>query len=64
MLFLLMPALTRASQDCPRIVSNIKQLTGANRLHVESDHPAVDGLVFDAQGLDPLIDEARKTCRW
>lgn len=26
LLFLLMPALTRASQDCPRIVSNIERL--------------------------------------
>lgn len=45
-------------------IEQIKQLIGAHRIHVESDNPAVDGLVFDAQGLDPLIDEARKTCRW
>lgn len=42
-------------------IEQIKQLIGAHRIHVESDNPAVDGLVFDAQGLDPLIDEARKT---
>ena len=45
-------------------IEQIKQLIGAHRIHVESDNPAVDGLVFDAQGLDPLIDEARKTCSW
>lgn len=45
-------------------IEQIKQLIGAHRIHVESDNPAVDGLVFDAQGLGPLIDEARKTCRW
>lgn len=45
-------------------IEQIKQLIGAQRIHVESDNPAVNGLVFDAQGLDPLIDEARKACRW
>lgn len=45
-------------------IEQIKQLIGAHRIHVESDNPAVHGLVFDAQGLDPLIDEARKACRW
>ena len=45
-------------------IEQIKQLIGAHRIQVESDNPAVDGLIFDAQGLDPLIDEARKTCRW
>lgn len=45
-------------------IEQVKQLIGAQRIHVQSDHPLVDGLVFDAQGLDPLIGEARKTCRW
>lgn len=45
-------------------IEQIKPLIGARRIQVESDNPAVDGLIFDAQGLDPLIDEARKTCRW
>jgi len=45
-------------------IGQIKQLIGAHRIQVKSDHPSVEGLVFDAQGLDPLIDEARKTCRW
>ncbi len=45
-------------------IEQIKQLIGAHRIHVQSDNPAIDGLIFDVQGLDPLIDEARKTCRW
>lgn len=45
-------------------IEQIKQLIGAHRIQVQSDNPSIDGLVFDAQGLDPLIDEARKTCRW
>jgi len=45
-------------------IEQIKKLIKAHRIHVESDNPAVHGLVFDAQGLDPLIDEARKACRW
>lgn len=45
-------------------IEQVKQLIGAQRIHVQSDHPLVDGLVFDAQGLDPLIGEARRTCRW
>lgn len=45
-------------------IEQIRQLIGAHRIHVQSDNPAVDGLIFDAQGLDPLIDKARKTCRW
>lgn len=45
-------------------IEQIRQLIGAHRIEVLSDSPAVDGLVFDAQGLDPLIGEARRTCRW
>ncbi|MBH3409383.1 type VI secretion system-associated protein VasI [Pseudomonas putida] len=45
-------------------IEQIKQLIGAHRVQVTSDEPGVDGLIFDAQGLDPLIDQARKTCRW
>lgn len=45
-------------------IEQIKQLIGAHRIEVQSDNPSIDGLVFDAQGLDPLIYEARKTCRW
>lgn len=45
-------------------IEQIKRLIGAHRIQVYSDNALVDGLVFDAQGLDPLIDEARKTCRW
>jgi type VI secretion system protein VasI len=45
-------------------IEQIKVLQGAHRILVVSDHPALDGLRFDAQGLDPLIDQARKACRW
>lgn len=45
-------------------IEQIKKLIGAHRIQVVSDHPVVDGLLFDAQGLDALIDQARKTCRW
>ncbi|WP_240349641.1 type VI secretion system-associated protein VasI [Pseudomonas putida] len=45
-------------------IEQIKRLIGAHRVQVVSDDPGVDGLTFDAQGLDPLIDQARKTCRW
>ncbi|MFJ4056165.1 type VI secretion system-associated protein VasI [Pseudomonas sp. NPDC089743] len=45
-------------------IEQIKKLIKAYRIQVQSDSPAVDGLLFDAHGLDPLIDEARKACRW
>lgn len=45
-------------------IEQIKALIGAKRIHIVSDHPALDGLSFDAQGLDPLIDQARQACRW
>ena len=45
-------------------IEQIKKLIGAHRIHVVSDNAAVDGLTFDAQGLDPLINQARSTCRW
>lgn len=45
-------------------IEQIKQIIGAQRIHVVSDLTVVDGLSFDAQGLDPLIEQARKTCRW
>lgn len=45
-------------------IDQIKQLIGARRIHVESDHPAVNGLTFDAHGLDALIDKVRTACRW
>ncbi|MFJ4156885.1 type VI secretion system-associated protein VasI [Pseudomonas sp. NPDC089752] len=45
-------------------IEQIKRLIGAHRIQVESDNPEVDGLTFDAQGLDPLINQARSTCRW
>lgn len=45
-------------------IEKIKTLIGAHRIRVVSQDPLFDGLTFDAQGLDPLIDEARKACRW
>ena len=45
-------------------IEQIKKLIGAHRIQVISDHPVVDGLTFDAQGLDLLIDHARQSCRW
>lgn len=45
-------------------IKQIKVLLGAHRIRVVSDHPTIDGLTFDAEGLDLLIDQARKTCRW
>jgi len=45
-------------------IEQIKKLIGAQRIRLLSDNPEVDGLVFDAQGLDPLISKARSTCRW
>lgn len=45
-------------------IEQIRQLIGARRIQVHSENPAVGGLVFDAQGLDRLIGEVRKACRW
>ncbi|QJQ21230.1 type VI secretion system-associated protein TagO [Pseudomonas sp. SK] len=45
-------------------IEQIRQLIGAHRIVVASDRSEVDGLVFDAQGLGPLIAQARSACRW
>ncbi|WEK28030.1 MAG: type VI secretion system-associated protein VasI [Candidatus Pseudomonas phytovorans] len=45
-------------------IEQIRELIGAQRIQVVSDHAEIDGLTFDAQGLDPLISQARSTCRW
>lgn len=45
-------------------IEQIKALIGAHRIQILSDHPALEGLSFDALGLDPLIDQARQACRW
>ncbi|MOA41014.1 hypothetical protein D3C78_1629380 [compost metagenome] len=45
-------------------IEQIRKLIGAQRIEVVSDYGEVDGLTFDAQGLDPLISRARSTCRW
>ncbi|MDZ3992495.1 type VI secretion system-associated protein VasI [Pseudomonas sp. Teo4] len=45
-------------------IEQIKVLKGAHRIRVVSAHPALSGLSFDAQGLDPLIEQARMACHW
>lgn len=45
-------------------IEQIKKLKGAHRIQVDSEHYLLDGLSFDAQGLGPLIDQARLACRW
>ncbi|MFF7066151.1 type VI secretion system-associated protein VasI [Pseudomonas sp. NPDC008258] len=45
-------------------IEQIRKLIGAQRIKVVSDHVEFNGLTFDAQGLDPLISQARSTCRW
>lgn len=45
-------------------IEQIKALIGAHRIQVLSDHPALNGLSFDAQELAPLIGQARQACRW
>ncbi len=45
-------------------IEQIKKMIGAQRIEVVSSHRAVDGLVFDAEGLDALISKVRRSCRW
>ncbi len=45
-------------------IEKIRALIGAHRIHVVSDDSELDGLSFDAEGLDPLIAQAREACRW
>lgn len=45
-------------------IEQIKQMIGAQRIEVVSGHRAVDGLAFDAEGLDALISQVRRSCRW
>lgn len=45
-------------------IEQIRKLIGAHRIEVVSEHSELDGLIFDAQGLTPLISQARSTCRW
>lgn len=42
----------------------LRRLTGASRIDVRSDLPALDGLTFDSEGLTALIDQQREACRW
>lgn len=45
-------------------IEQIRTLIGAHRIELLSSNPAINGLTFDAQGLDPLIKQARSACRW
>lgn len=45
-------------------VDLIRHLGGGQRIRVGSDEERLDGLVFDAAGLAPLITEERKACHW
>lgn len=42
----------------------LRGMGGGQRLRLESDYPALDGLMFDADGLGALIEQERQLCRW
>ena len=41
-----------------------KRLGNGSRLQTESDYPPLDGLIFDASGLQELIAQQREACHW
>jgi type VI secretion system protein VasI len=45
-------------------VDLLKRMNHGSRLSLRSDEPRLDGLVFDADGLAPLIVEERQACHW
>ncbi|WP_278939485.1 type VI secretion system-associated protein VasI [Pseudomonas helleri] len=46
-------------------ITLLRQIMGSQRLELKSTQdPALNGLVFDAQGLDALIAQERQACRW
>ncbi|WP_256578036.1 type VI secretion system-associated protein VasI [Pseudomonas sp. Irchel s3h17] len=45
-------------------IALLRHMGGGQRLRLESDYPALDGLVFDADGLGELIEQERQVCRW
>ncbi|MBV6290206.1 type VI secretion system-associated protein VasI, partial [Pseudomonas aegrilactucae] len=45
-------------------VDLIKRLGSGSRIQVHSDEVSLQGLLFDADGLAPLIEEERKACHW
>ncbi|WP_339532954.1 type VI secretion system-associated protein VasI [Pseudomonas mucidolens] len=45
-------------------ISLLRNMSGGQRLRLESDYPRLHGLVFDAQGLGELIEQERQVCRW
>lgn len=42
----------------------LRGMGGGQRLRLESDYPALDGLMFDTDGLGALIEQERQLCRW
>ena len=46
-------------------IALLRQIMGSHRLELKSTQDAaLNGLVFDAQGLDALIAQERQACRW
>jgi type VI secretion system protein VasI len=45
-------------------IETLRRIGNAERLRVTSDVAALDGLTFDATGLQARIGEQRKACRW
>lgn len=45
-------------------VDLIKRLGSGSRIQVRSDETRLEGLLFDADGLAPLIEEERRACHW
>ncbi|QXI30587.1 type VI secretion system-associated protein VasI [Pseudomonas vanderleydeniana] len=45
-------------------IALLRQMGGGQRLRLASDYPALDGLLFDAEGLGELIEQERQACRW
>lgn len=45
-------------------IDTIRHLASGARLHIQSDEQQLDGLVFDAGELGPLIAQQRKACHW
>jgi len=46
-------------------IALLRQIMGSHRLELKSrQDAALNGLVFDAQGLDALIAQERQACRW
>ncbi|MFD4841349.1 type VI secretion system-associated protein VasI [Achromobacter sp. NPDC058515] len=42
----------------------LRQFSSGGRLRVESDYAPVNGLMFDAEGLQGLVAQQREACHW